>query len=263
MIKYMVRTDLEGISGIVSYMQAEPRREEYTTGQKYFMSDLNALLLGLLDGGADEIYLYDEHCHGRNIDLSRLPEKVYVYMGKPPYSRTWAGGLEKDFSGLILLGSHAKAGSTGRLLNHTYEADIKDILLNGVSVGEIGMETAIAGELGVPLVLLTGDSAGVAEARKLVPDVVGVEVKKSLSEFSAVCLPLHVTSKMIYESAKKMVMERKKISAFCIKGPVTMEIKFHETEYANNYLKKFPGGIFHDETVLACWANYLAQKGQV
>ena len=50
MIKYMVRTDLEGISGIVSYMQAEPRREEYTTGQKYFMSDQNALLLGLLDG---------------------------------------------------------------------------------------------------------------------------------------------------------------------------------------------------------------------
>ena len=84
------------------------------------------------------------------------------------------------FPVLILLGFHSKR-NTGELLHHSYEPDIKDLILNGVSVGEIGIEAAIAGDYGVPLVMITADSAGVAEAETLIPGVVGVSVKQSLS----------------------------------------------------------------------------------
>ena len=67
MKKFVVRCDLEGASGIVSYVQAEPWQAEYQDGRRYFMSDLLALLKGLDDGGADVIQVYDEHCYGRNI----------------------------------------------------------------------------------------------------------------------------------------------------------------------------------------------------
>jgi D-amino peptidase len=62
--------------------------------------------------------------------------------------------LDASFTGLILLGFHSKR-NTGELLHHSYEPDIKDLILNGISVGEIGIETAIAGDWNVPLVMIT------------------------------------------------------------------------------------------------------------
>ena len=88
MKKYMVRTDIEGITGIVSYDQSVPGHAEYAEGRELFMGDLLALLQGLFEGGADEVYLYDEHCAGRNIRIDQLPPHVYTYMGKPMYRET-------------------------------------------------------------------------------------------------------------------------------------------------------------------------------
>ena len=86
MKKFIVRCDMEGISGIVSYEQAEPGKSEYAIGQRYFMRDLLALVNGLNDGGAEEILIYDEHFFGRNVDIDSLPENVsvineYVFSG--------------------------------------------------------------------------------------------------------------------------------------------------------------------------------------
>ena len=66
------------------------------------------------------------------------------------------------------------------MLPHTYELDIKDLRLGGVSVGEIGMEAAVAGDMGVPVLLVAGDSAGMAEAQSLLPGVEVVVVKEAI-----------------------------------------------------------------------------------
>ncbi|MCK5801201.1 MAG: M55 family metallopeptidase [Lentisphaeria bacterium] len=159
--RIMVRCDIEGVSGVVSYEQAEPGRPEYAVGHRLFMADLLALIEGLSEGGTEEIVIYDEHYYGRNVDLTAIPEHVSVICGKPPYREDWAGGLDESFDGVVLLGFHSKFGTPDGLLHHSYELDIRDLRLNGVSVGEIGMEAAIAGDVGVPVLLVTGDSAGV------------------------------------------------------------------------------------------------------
>ena len=51
--KYMIRCDIEGVSGVVSYEQAEPGKPEYDLGLRMFKSDLCACIDGLLQGGAD------------------------------------------------------------------------------------------------------------------------------------------------------------------------------------------------------------------
>ena len=262
MKKYLVRTDIEGVSGVVSYDQATPGTLEYNEGRELFMGDLLALIRGLNDGGADEIYLYDEHCYGRNIVIDRLPENVFTYAGKPPYTPDWAGGLDSSFTGIILLGFHSKADSGSNLLNHSYESDIKNIDINGLSVGEIGNETAIAGEAGVPLVLVTGDSEGIKEAKNLVPDVKGIVVKESCSEFGGMCYPTILTHKWIFEGAKEIArMQDAELPApFSIPGPVTMKIDFFDTEFSRRYLQQYGEAVFHGETVLSCWAQYLKAK---
>lgn len=254
---------MEGASGITSYEQVIPNGSEYEAGRKYFMSDLLAAVKGLTEGKADEIHIYDEHCDGRNIDLSAMGDNVIVCCGKSPYTEAWAGGLNGSFEGLILLGFHSKHGTKNALLNHTYESDIKDITVNGRSVGEIGIETYIAGHFGVPLIMITGDSEGVKEAHDLVPHAIGVTVKESLSEYGAVCYPLSKTSQMIYEAAKKAAKSEDITDPLYIRGMVKMKITFFDTPYAAKYRKLFGVPVFEEDNILICWAKYWQNKLQV
>lgn len=259
--RYMIRCDMEGASGIVAYEQAEPGRSEYETGRKRFMHDLNALIRGLYDGGADEIAIYDEHCAGRNIVLEELPAlgAVKVFAGKPPYTAESPGGLDGTYDGLILLGFHAKRGSEGCLLQHTYEPDIRDIRIDGRSVGEIGTEALLAAAFGVPLVMVTADSAGIEEARAFGCDGCRyVCVKQSLSEFGAICYPTAVTDARIYAAARA-VAETDYANVAKIPDSVKLEIDFFQTPFAAKYRSLY-GEARAQGALPALWAEYQARK---
>lgn len=267
--KLMVRCDMEGAGGIVSYAQCVPGAAEYEEGRRLFMSDLLALVEGLQAGGVEEICIYDEHYDGRNVLLDRLPDGVSVICGKPPYLRDWAGGLDGSFAGMILLGLHAKSGTPGATLAHTYEHDIRDIRLNGLSVGEIGVETAIAGDWGVPLLMIVGDSAGVAEARALFPDVAAVAVKESLGETGAHCLPAATARKRIHECARAVAEVPPRTLPWSLGADVEMEIALRDGPYLQAYRRLFPEDLADRTTVrivgssvTACWAEYWDHKLQ-
>lgn len=260
MKKYMIRCDIEGVSGVVSYQQADPAFPEYAFGKRMFMHDLLALLRGLNDGGAGEITVYDEHFYGRNIEIDALPENVRAICGKPPYRADWAGGLDETFSGLILLGFHSKAG-TGELLHHSYEPDIADITINGVSVGEIGVEAAIAGDRNVPLTMVIADSAGVREAETLVPGTVGVAVKRSLSPDGGLCDSAETTGRKIREAAARIVRNPPPAKPWKLSSP-TLEVHFHPGEFAEKFLQLFGEPRFSASSVTACWAQYWQRKLQ-
>ena len=259
--KYMIRSDIEGVTGVVSYEQAAPGGSEFAFGKRMFMSDLMALIEGLNQGGVDEIVIYDEHFDGRNIDIDMLPQNVTAICGKPPYKADWAGGLDETFSGLILLGFHSKQ-NTGELLHHSYEPDIKDLVLNGISVGEIGIETAIAGDWGVPLQLITADSAGVKEAKDLVPNVASVSVKQSLCANGGVCLSAQLTAKMIQEAATEIVKNPPASEPWKIANP-ELKVVFNSGSYRDKFGELFncDGEILIcEDTVTGCWAEYWKMK---
>jgi D-amino peptidase len=263
MLKFMVRSDMEGASGIVNYSQAEVGGSEYAEGQRYFLSDLAALLRGL--EGA-EVHIYDEHFFGRNIPLDAVPPGVKVYYGKPPYRPDWAGGLTGDFDGMILLGLHSKAGTPDAILPHTYEADIEDISVNGMSVGEIGMETLIAGELGVPLSLIVGDNAGCREARNLVPETLCVETKQGFCETGALVFPLKETAVWIEDAARHLVNSAGKASPLPAPKNPAVEIKLFEGLFRRHFSALFPQYIrdgvvnLRGQTLCSVWAEYWRMK---
>jgi len=135
----MVRCDIEGVSGVVSYEQAEPGRPEYEFGHRMFMADLIALVEGLKAGGADEVVIYDERYYGRNIDISKLPKYATAICGKPPYRPDWAGGL----------------------LPHSCELDIADLRIGGASVGVEEAQALLPGVAGVVVKESVSESGGV------------------------------------------------------------------------------------------------------
>lgn len=266
MKKYMIRCDIEGVSGVVSYAQAEPGKPEFEFGKKMFMSDLMAMVNGLLEGGADEVWIYDEHYYGRNIDLDALPKNVYAICGKPPYLKDWAGGLDESFEALLLLGFHSKRGTQNALLNHSYEPCIKNININGVSVGEIGVEAAIAGDYNVPLAMISADSEGARECRELIDGVLDVSVKESKSETGAVCYPKAVTYKMIFDAAKEVVKGNIKTKPYYTGQDVCLEITLFDCEYRKNYEKLFKETIkngiitINAKSMTEAWATYWDRK---
>lgn len=181
-----------------------------------------------------------------------------------PYREDWAGGLRAGDAGLILHGLHSKLG-TGQVLHHTYEPDIKAITLNGIPVGEIGVEAAIAGDFGVPTVLMTGDSGGAEEARALIPGIATVEVKESQSPDGAACLPLAVAAARIREAARRAVKDASSVKPFKVSGPVTMEIDFNDGPYlkALRACADLAGPahlVLEGDSVIQLWARYWKLK---
>jgi D-amino peptidase len=57
--------------------------------------------------------------------------------------------------------------------------------LNGSPIAESGMNAAIAGHFGVPVVMVSGDDAAVAEVRAMIPGVEGAVVKRAIGFHSA------------------------------------------------------------------------------
>jgi len=267
MKKFMIRCDIEGVSGVVSYEQAEPGKPEYAFGQKMFMADLQALLNGLNAGGAEEIVIYDEHYYGRNIDIETLPQNTTAICGKPPYRPDWAGGLDATLTGVILLGFHSKFGTPDAMLHHTYELDIKNLLLNGVSVGEIGMEAAIAGDYNVPVLMVTGDSAGIFEAENLLPGVIGVKVKDSINEHGGICYPLSVTTEKIKSVAINIAQTPPQVAPYKVGNDVTLEVELNEGSYLTSISDLFAEEMSKDNTLIIkgvsatdVWSKYWKKK---
>ncbi len=264
--RIMVRCDIEGVSGVVSPAQAEPGAAEFDFGLRMFQSDLTACLDGLMRAGADEVVIYDEHYYGRNVDPVWLPHGVSVIAGKPPYRPDWAGGLDESFRGVVLLGFHSMCGS-GELLHHTYEPDIRELRINGVAVGEIGMEAAIAGDFGVPIVLVTADSAGAREARQLLPGVRTVAVKESLGENAGRCPPLPETAAAIRAAAEESVTAAPDIPPFRTQAPVRLEVSFNPGPYFEAVKREFadsltPAGsmLIEGRSATEVWALYWQRK---
>lgn len=92
------------------------------------------------------------------------------------------------------------------------------------SLGEIGLNAAMAGHLGVPVVLLSGDDAACAEAADLIPQVVTVPVKEALGMAAAVTLHPEEARDRLRRAAADAVSRRTEIPPLALTGPLDVEV---------------------------------------
>jgi D-amino peptidase len=259
-MKIMIRSDIEGVTGVTTYEEAHSSK----WAREMLMNDLVALVTGLNEAGEHELVIYDEHTDGRNVILERLPENTCVICGKPLYRPDW-GGIDNSYDGMILLGLHAKSGEKEALLPHSYSRKNLNIFIDDLIVGEIGIESAIAGDFGVPLLMVTADSAGVDEAKKLIPEVETVSVKKALGEFEAICYPPNKTASWIKEAARRVGGTSPKTSPLKIEGPVRLKIEFAVSDYTNKLKQYRPDLFVRDDMIMIekrnvteAWSEYMS-----
>jgi D-amino peptidase len=230
-MKVYMSVDMEGITGVAGSYQilqdpgALPEVRELVTG------DVNAAIAGAKEAGATTVWVNENHS-GRDLLLEKVDPIAEVIIGKPKPLMTLEG-LDESFDCVFMIGIHARAGTTGGVLDHTWMPKcVQSVRVNGVTVGELGLNAIAAAHFGVPISLVTGDTQVVQEAKELLGDVEGVAVKVGLDRYAARCPHPTKARQAIREGAARAVREIERFEPLTMSSPMKLEIDYSNTAYA-------------------------------
>ena len=229
-MKVYISADLEGVSGVVAGLQTDDDQKEFERARHLMTGEVNAAITGAFGGGASEVLVNDAHGSMRNILIEDLDVRAELVTGSPkPYSML--EGIDESFDVALFVGYHAQAGSQFGTLNHTYSGRVFQISLNDQVMGETGLNGAVAGAFGVPVGLVTGDEAVVAEAQRLFAPTATVAVKTAVARSAARCLPPSVARQRIEAAATEAVRSPGK--PFVVPPPIVAKVTFMRTDQAD------------------------------
>jgi D-amino peptidase len=231
-LKVFISVDMEGVSGVVTSDQTSAGGADYNRFRRLMTEETNAAIDGARDAGATEIVVNDSHGSMRNLLIEELhaPAQLISNNIKP---LGMMQGIAESFDAVIFVGYHAKAGSPVGVLAHTGSGAIADLRINGRSVGEGGMNIYAAGALGVPVVLVTGDQEAIAQARELVPNIEGVQVKEAISTTAARSLRPEEARGRIQIGVRSALQRLSEFKPVKLSAPYTFEVKFSQTVLAD------------------------------
>lgn len=130
-----------------------------------------------------------------------------------------------------MAGERCKARSLGGFAAHTGSGIVADLRVNGVSVGEGGMNALYAAWYGVPVAFISGDTLAVSQLRTLVPGVVGVAVKTGIWDRAVVTLSPDSAAAAIQRGVERALRGPLPRPASA-KRPVSVELEYSTAIYA-------------------------------
>lgn len=266
-MRIYISADLEGINGIVHSSQTQPGEPGYERGVQLMHKELHAVIEGIRSAGSTDIYIADAHWDARNLRCELLPPGVHLISGwQRPFSMVSgvSGSIgskalvEQPFDGAFFVGYHARAGEACGVLSHTYRAKVYlDVRLNGVSVGETGLNAALSGHFGVPVAFLSGDDSACVEAKQLIGErLTTVAVKRAVSRYSAVCLPEDEVLGSLKHGAAEAMNKRDYWALYTPSSPFTLTLTFVDPAMADATELLPDIKRLDDRTVEVCHSDY-------
>lgn len=202
-MKILISADMEGATGVTWPADVLPGTPQWERCRAMFTSDVDAAVRGFYDGGADDVLINEAHWTMRNLLLERLDERCEMLTGRHKALTMVEGVQHGDVDGIAYLGYHAAAGAEG-VLAHTFLANqLTGVWADGVRASEGYLNTLVAAEYGVPVILVTGDDRAVEDSKGYAPDAEGVAVKEYVSRYAAVCRPPARTAGEIRAAARR------------------------------------------------------------
>lgn len=204
-MKLLIAADMEGITGVTRIEHTQSAHPEYQRFRRLMTADVNAAIKGAAAAGVEDILVADGHGSASNILIEELDPRAHLHSGAPsPFAMLQ--GIESGIDAVFFIGYHARMGTANAILDHTWSsANVSNIWLNGKLVGEVGLNSALCGHFGAPVILVSGDQSVSAEAQDFVPGIETAIVKIAVGRHSAKCLPLEATQVIIREAARRAV----------------------------------------------------------
>ena len=224
-------SDIEGVAGIVKWAQTGGDQTLFHEGRKLYTEEINAAVRGAKAGGAKEIVVMD--CHGAGGDFtfnSLLPDLLdpdceFVIQNE---WTEYTEFLEQGCDAALFVGMHAMAGTPDGVMSHTVSGQAwQSLKFNGTLVGETGINAALCGHWGCPVLLVTGDRATCREATALLGSgLTTVQVKVGIGRFSARSLPALKAREVIEDGARRALQDLKAVQPYDPGRPCEIEIRF-------------------------------------
>lgn len=222
--------DIEGITGVVHRDMMSPGEREYDRGRRLMTADANAAIEGLVQAGATYILVNDGHGPMRNLLFEEMHPAAHLLTGTADAKDHCQIELadSRTFVAAVFIGYHAMARTPKAIAPHTIAgAAVSELRINGRPHGETGINAAVLGAMGIPVVMVTGDTATVAEARDFLGgNIETVAVKEATGRNAALCRPPTATRPEITTAAARALAGRDRVPPYVPDQPFELEMDF-------------------------------------
>jgi len=228
-LRVLVYHDMEGLTG-----QTDPNTfrfshpDRYALGRQYLVGDVNEVVAGLFEGGADVVHVVDGHGSGNpgpDLLLEQLDPRAQLLSRDRPFDAYTSLVEPGRYDAVAVVGMHAKTGSGG-FASHTFTLGI-DFILNGMAVTETELVGYSWGRVGVPVIFASGDDRLREDLREPMPWVEFVTVKTATSASTAEAHPVDEARADLRSGARRAVesLRSGRTHAMRLTEPVRAELR--------------------------------------
>ena len=224
-MKFLISVDLEGVACACGVFSATVDEAfNIASIRKQASLEADAAVRALFDNGAEEVVVWDSHGGGCSLDYSLIDERAQFAIGGTVGTRF---PIIEGIDGLLLIGYHSMAGTMDGALAHSFSSKTYQYMkINGQMVGEIAVDAMVAGDYGVPVIFVSSDDKGVAEAKEVLPWVSTCQTKKSLANTRIISKHPAAAVKDIYQGVCEAVSRMPEMQIYRAETPIELEVRF-------------------------------------
>lgn len=231
-MKVYIHTDIEGVAGWVfyaSWSDSNVNMRHLERMNSLLTNEINSAVAACFESGATDVYVNDSHGSAYNIIFEDLDPRCKIIHGRGGYFPSWLPMLDESFDAAIAIGMHAMAGTKAAVCPHSCW---HVTLGNGdkITLSECTMFAALAGEKGVPVVMVSGDDKIILEVSKKIPGCETAIVKEGLAAQNSCSLIPARACEIIAEKVKAGLAVRETIKPFKLEGPFKFNVSNKDPE---------------------------------
>jgi D-amino peptidase len=249
-VRILVLHDMEGLSG-----QSDPQTfffgsPRYPEGQELLVGDINAVVEGLLAGGATAVDVVDGHGSGNpgpDVRRDLLDSRANQILRDSTFDAYFDLPALESYDAVAVVGMHAKTGSAG-FASHTITLGI-GLVLNGQTITETELVGVSWGRKGTPVIFGSGDDRLANDLQTTMPWIEFVTVKTAVGADSTVPRPVAEARADLTAQAKVAVENLRAGKAQAMRTAGPLRIGVQAMPPANlAVLEGFPGVTWGDGT---------------
>lgn len=178
-----VFADLEGSFGIWRMRQCRMGTPEWQYGRICLTEDVNHVIQGAFDGGADQVTVKDTHEMGFNCLVPKLDHRAEYIGGH--YIRPTLFGNVSQYDLVLYVAIHAASGTQNSFFPHTHYGIFSEVRINGRPACEMDIYGSYLGEFGVPVGFISGEEIATKQALVSLPWAKTVVVDKRQETYTS------------------------------------------------------------------------------
>lgn len=231
-----VFADIEGSFGVWRMRQCRMGTREWQYARGCLTEDVNNVVDGAFDGGADRVTVKDTHEVGFNILRHKLDPRA-KYVGGHYVSPTFFGNV-RNYDMVMYVAIHAASGTKDAFFAHTHYGVFSELLINGKPVSEMELYGAYLAEFGVPIGFFSGEDIAVEQASRALPWAKSVIVDKRQETYTASAKTLEYLTqgrKQLREQSAEAVRSAPEMKLLKMEGPLHFVAKFAKEGMAEKF----------------------------